>query len=106
MDPPIRDTLSPDKIISFLALIQQGIKCRNIYKNLNEDLIEKSMKYTIDQLVYEDENKTSIENKLRLKGFTDFKGDSFIKGINGVMLRILDNSQPLLLVNCLLLNLI
>jgi hypothetical protein len=64
------------------------------------------MKFTIDQLVYEDENKTSIENRLRMRGMTDFKSDSFIKGINGVMLRLLDNSNPLLLINCLLLNLI
>jgi hypothetical protein len=61
------------------------------------------MRYTIDQLVYEDENKALIENKLREKGYNDFKGDCFIKGINGVMLRLLDNSMPLLLINILLL---
>lgn len=44
--------------------------------------------------------------KLKSRGYTDFKSDTFIKGVNGVMLRILDNSLPLLLVNTILLNLV
>jgi hypothetical protein len=86
-----------------MSLVQQGIKCQNIFRNVQEELVEKCMRFTIDQLVYEDENKIAIEGKFREKGYHDFKGDCFIKGINGVMLRLLDNSMPLLLINILLL---
>lgn len=64
------------------------------------------MRYTVDQLVYEDENRNTIESKLKGRGFADFRGDAFIKGINGIMLRLLDNSPPLFIINCLLLNLL
>lgn len=42
---------------------------------------------------------------MKTRGFLDFKGDSFIKGINGIMLRLLDNAPPLFIINCLLLSL-
>lgn len=52
-----------------MHLTQQAIKCPNIFKHVDEGILEKSIRYTIDQLVYEDENRTAIENKLRSRGY-------------------------------------
>ena len=53
------------------------------------------------QLVYEDEHKTQILNDLQQRGI-EFKVEQFIKVINGVMLRILENTCPQETVNILL----
>lgn len=58
-------------------------------------------KFALEQLVYEDENKTMIMQDLVNRGF-DFKAEQFIKVINGVMLRILENACPQETVNVLL----
>ena len=43
-----------------------------------------------------------IEAKLHDRGYNDLKSDCFIKAINGIMLRILDHTPPLFVVNILL----
>ena len=99
MQPSIRELHSPETILQFPTLIQQLIKSPNIFNSsLSEDLLWRSILFTVDQLVYEDENRGNIEARLKSKGY-EIKGDIFIKGVNGVMLRILDNSQPLFIFN-------
>ena len=51
-------------------------------------------KFALTQLVFEDENKTMIYQDLQTRGYVDFRPDQFIKVINGVMLRILENACP------------
>ena len=102
MQPSIREFHPPDTILQYPTLIQQLIKSPNIFNaSLSEDLLWKSILFTVDQLVYEDENRGSIEARLKSKGY-EIKGDIFIKGVNGVMLRILDYSQPLFIFNIFL----
>lgn len=60
MDCSHRDTQSPDRLVAYMSLVQQAIKCKIIMKNLNEGIIQKCMQYTIDQLVYEDENRGTV----------------------------------------------
>ena len=49
--------------------------------------------FVLKQLVYEDENKSAIQEAIRERGF-DYKVENFIKTINGIMLRILENGHP------------
>ena len=84
-----RNDYPPEKIINQINLLQQAIKCKNIVNNL-EELLYHGTKFTLTQLVYEDENKKSIHSDLKMRGFEYPKEENpFIKAINGVMLRIL-----------------
>ena len=84
-----RNEYPPEKIINQIVLLQQSIKCKNIINNL-EELLYDGTKFTLTQLVYEDENKKIISDSLKNRGFEYPKEENpFIKAINGVMLRIL-----------------
>lgn len=69
--------------------------------NIDQQLLYHGTKFALYQLVYEDENKTMIAQDLINKGI-DFKPDQFVKVINGIMLRILENACPQEVVNILL----
>lgn len=51
--------------------------------------------------MYEDEHKNMIAQDLINKGI-DFKPDQFVKVINGIMLRILENACPQEVINILM----
>lgn len=87
-----RTEFPPEKIVTQINLLQQAIKCRNIIRNIGE-LLYHVTNFALCQLVYEDENKSLIYDNLRARGI-DYKVDNFIKVINGVMLRILENAVP------------
>lgn len=95
-----RGDYAPDKIINQINLLQQAIKCKNIINNVGE-LLFHGTKFALTQLVYEDENKSIIFQDLQARGF-EYRADQFIKVINGVMLRILENACPQETVNILL----
>lgn len=78
----------PDKIVSQLNLFQSCIKCKSVIRNIDSDLLRLSMHFTLKQLVYEDENKSLIQEDLVNRGI-EYKIENFIKVINGVMLRLL-----------------
>lgn len=78
----------PDKIVSQLNLFQSCIKCKSVIRNIDSDLLRLSMHFTLKQLVYEDENKSLIQEDLANRGI-EYKIENFIKVINGVMLRLL-----------------
>ena len=90
----------PEKIINQINLLQQSIKCKYIINNVGE-LLYFGTRFALLQLVYEDEHKSQILNDLHQRGI-DFKVEQFIKVINGVMLRILENACPQETVNILL----
>lgn len=95
-----RTEYPPEKIFNQVTLLQQSIKCKYIIRNVGEYLYHGT-KFALSQLVYEDENKTMIMQDLATRGY-DFKAEQFIKVINGVMLRILENACPQEAVNVLL----
>lgn len=82
--------------------MQQTIKCVKIFKKIDENLVSHSCQFVVNQLVYEDENRPHIESRLQEKGYTEIKSDCFIKSINGIMLRILDNTPSLFVITLLL----
>ena len=53
------------------------------------------------QLVYEDENKVAISEELKSRNI-EYKTDNFIKSVNGIMLRYLENANSQDIVNVLL----
>lgn len=91
----------PEKIVAQLNLFQSCIKCKSIVRNIDSDLLKLSMHFTLKQLVYEDENKSLIQEDLVNRGI-EYKIENFIKVINGVMLRLLENGTPQDVVNTLI----
>jgi len=87
-----RNEYVPDKINNQLNLLQQTLKNRHVIRNVGE-VLAVATEFVLKQLVFEDENKASIAESLRERGI-DFKTDNFVKTINGVMLRILENAHP------------
>lgn len=87
-------------MLNQINLLQQAIKCKHIINNIGE-LLYFGTRFALTQLVYEDENKGQILSELQQRGI-DFKVEQFIKAINGVMLRILENACPQETVNILL----
>lgn len=83
---------TPDKIVNQISLLQSCIKCPHIIKNIGE-LLGYGTSFALTQLVYEDEHKSEIYEELKSRNI-DYKADNFIKSINGVMLRILENAHP------------
>lgn len=63
-----RSDYPPEKIINQISLLQQAIKCKNIVSNLGE-LLYHGTKFTLTQLVFEDENKKFICEDLKNRGF-------------------------------------
>lgn len=59
------------------------------------------MHFALRQLVFEDENKAIIHEDL-VNRRIEYKIENFIKVINGVMLRILENGNPQDVVNTLI----
>lgn len=86
-----RSEYPPEKIVNQINLLQQAIKCKNIIKNAGQ-LLYYVTNFALSQLVYQDENKSLIYEDLRKRGI-DYKIENFIKVINGVMLRILQNAS-------------
>lgn len=84
-----------------INLLQQAIKCKCIINHIDQQLLYQGTKFALYQLVYEDEHKNVIAQELINKGI-DFKPDQFVKVINGIMLRILENACPQEIVNILL----
>ena len=72
--------------------MQNALKNKFIIKNVGEVLVVAT-EFVLRQLVHEDENKASITEALRERGL-EVKTDTFVKVVNGVMLRILDNAHP------------
>ena len=95
-----RSSYPPEQIYRQVTLLQHCIKCPHVVKNLGEFLYHGT-KFALSQLVFEDENKAMILHDLTSRGY-DFKPEQFIKVINGVMLRILENANPQESVNNLL----
>jgi hypothetical protein len=90
----------PDRIVAQITLLQNCIKCNHVVKNIGE-LLGYGTGFALSQLVYEDENKASIAEELRSRNI-EYKSDNFIKAINGVMLRLLENANSQDIVNVLL----
>lgn len=65
------------------------------------ELLGFGTSFALTQLVYEDEHKAEIVEELRSRNI-DYKSDNFIKAINGVMLRLLENVNPQEIVNILI----
>ncbi len=83
---------TPDKIVNQISLLQSSIKCPHIIKNIGE-LLGYGTSFALTQLVYEDQHKSEIYEELKSRNI-EYKADNFIKSINGVMLRILQNAHP------------
>lgn len=97
-----RSDHSPEKIVNQINLFQQAIRCKFIINHIDQSLLYHGTKFALFQLVYEDEHKNMIAQDLLNKGIVDFKPDQFVKVINGIMLRILENACPQEIVNILL----
>ena len=78
--------------MSQITLLQYAIKCKYIISNIDQQLLYHGTKFALYQLVYEDEYKNVITQNLNNRNI-DFKPDQFVKVINGVMLRILENAS-------------
>lgn len=83
-----------------ITLFQNCIKCSHVVKNVGE-LLGFGASFALNQLVYEDENKATIYEELRSRNI-EYKSDNFIKAVNGVMLRLLENANSQDIVNVLL----
>ncbi len=95
-----RRDYTPDRIVAQITLLQNCIKCNHVVKNIGE-LLGYGTGFALSQLVYEDENKAAIYEELRSRNI-EYKSDNFIKAINGVMLRLLENANSQDIVNVLL----
>ncbi len=88
-----RNEHMPEKIVNHINLLQQAIRCKFIISHIDQQLLYHGTNFALYQLVYEDEHKNMIAQDLINKGI-DFKPDQFVKVINGIMLRILENACP------------
>jgi hypothetical protein len=88
--------------VSQINLLQQAIRCKFIINNIDQQLLYHATKFALYQLVYEDEHKSMIAQDLIQKGCVEFKAEQFVKVINGIMLRILENACPQEVINILL----
>lgn len=50
----------PDKIISLAGLLQESIKCKHVFRHVGVGLLGKVFRFTVYQLVYEDEHRSYI----------------------------------------------
>ena len=80
-----RDDFSPEQTQSLISLLQQAIKSLINYVG---DLIAVAIRFTLLQLIYEDQHKQQIFENLHAKGY-QLKPDYFIKPINSALLRII-----------------
>lgn len=95
-----RKDYSPDRLVAQLTLLQNCIKCPHVMKNVG-DLLGYGVNFAFTQLVYEDENKAVINEELRSRNI-EYKTENFIKAVNGVMLRLLENGNTQDIANVLL----
>lgn len=95
-----RREYSPDRLVAQITLLQNCIKCPHVIHAIGE-LLGFGTSFALTQLVYEDEHKAEIIEELRSRNI-EYKSDNFIKAINGVMLRLLENANQQDIVNTLL----
>lgn len=63
-----RQQYAPERIVAQLNLFQLCIKCKNIIRNIDLELLKEGVNFTLRQLVYEDENKALIHEDLASRG--------------------------------------